>query len=182
MSANDKDDFVRTEIDWIGVPLRERKPLLGICLGAQMLTVNLGAKVGFHPEELVEIGYYPLLPTEAGKALGQFPDHVYEWHKEGFELPSGARLVASSRGAFPNQAFIYGPAAVGVQFHPEITYAQVHRWTGHNPRRLAMKGACSRQQHIEGHVTHAPKVQAWLDRFLSRWILGGLVEPASAPP
>jgi hypothetical protein len=45
-----------------------------------------------------------------------------------------------------------------------------------------MKGACSRQQHIEGHVTHAPKVQAWLDRFLSRWILGELVEPASAPP
>jgi GMP synthase (glutamine-hydrolysing) len=180
MSANDKDDFVRTEIDWIGVPLRERKPFLGICLGAQMLTVNLGAKVGFHPEEFVEIGYYPLLATEHGKVLGPFPDHVYEWHKEGFELPSGARLIATSSGAFPNQAFLYGPAAVGVQFHPEITYAQVHRWTGHNPRRLAMKGACSRQQHIDGHVTHGPKVQAWLDGFLSRWILGRLGEPAAA--
>jgi len=183
MSANDKDDFVRSEIDWIGVPLRERKPFLGICLGAQMLTVKLGGKVGFHPEELVEIGYYPVLATEQGKALGQFPDHVYEWHKEGFELPSGARLLATSAGAFPNQAFRYGPAAVGVQFHPEITYAQVHRWTGHNPKRLVMKGACPRQQHIDGHVTHAPKVQAWLDGFLSRWVLGelGVAAAASSP-
>jgi GMP synthase (glutamine-hydrolysing) len=180
MSANDKDDFVRSEIDWIGVPLRERKPFLGICLGAQMLTVKLGGKVGFHPEELVEIGYYPLLATEQGKALGQFPDHVYEWHKEGFGLPSGARLLATSAGAFPNQAFRYGPAAVGVQFHPEITYAQVHRWTGHNPQRLVMKGACPRQQHIDGHVTHAPKVQAWLDGFLRRWILGELGAAAAA--
>ena len=97
MSANDKDAFVRSEIDWIGVPLRERKPFLGICLGAQMLTVNLGAKVGFHPEEFVEIGYYPLLATEpGGDALGQLPDHVYEWHKEGFELASGARLLATN--------------------------------------------------------------------------------------
>ena len=171
MSANDKDAFVRAEIDWIEVPLRENKPLLGICLGAQMLTVNLGGKVDFHPDEEVEIGYYPLSTTQAGNAFGPFPDHVYEWHKEGFELPSGARLLATSHGAFPNQAFSYGSAAVGVQFHPEITYAQVHRWTGHNPQRLNLKGACPRQQHIDGHVTHAPHVQAWLDRFLSHWLL-----------
>src|SRR5262249_51219666 len=135
MSANDKDEFVRTEIDWINVPLREHKPFLGICLGAQMLTNTLGGRVGFHPAAEVEIGYYPLLTTEAGCALGAFPDHVYEWHREGFELPAGARLMATSEGAFPNQAFSYG-AAVAVQFHPEITYAQVHRWAGHNPQRL----------------------------------------------
>ena len=176
MSANDTDDFVRTEIDWISVPLREGKPFLGICLGAQMLTVNLGAKVGFHPQELVEIGYYPLLTTEAAKPLGHFPEHVYEWHKEGFALPYGARLLATSAGAFPNQAFSYG-AAVAVQFHPEITYAQVHRWTGHNPQRLTMPGACPRQEHIEGHVRHGPSVQAWLDRFLRRWVLGAFSEP-----
>ena len=178
MSANDQDDFVRSEIDWINVPLREAKPFLGICLGAQMLTVNLGAKVGFHPEEQVEIGYYPLSTTDAGKPLGQFPDHVYEWHKEGFELPRGAQLIATSSGAFPNQAFIYGPAAVAVQFHPEITYAQVHRWAGHNPQRLSMKGACPRQEHIDGHIRHALKVQAWLDRFLRRWVVGDLAVAA----
>ena len=50
MSANDPDDFIRTEIEWIKVPLREEKPFLGICLGAQMLARQLGATVAFHPE------------------------------------------------------------------------------------------------------------------------------------
>ena len=44
-SANDKEDFIRCEIDWLGVPLKEKKPFLGICLGAQMLARQLGAKV-----------------------------------------------------------------------------------------------------------------------------------------
>src|SRR5665811_1802607 len=49
MSANDPDDFVRQEIDWIAVPLREQRPFLGICLGAQMLAMQLGARVAPHP-------------------------------------------------------------------------------------------------------------------------------------
>ena len=168
MSANDKDEFICRETEWIGVALEEEKPFLGICLGAQMLANLLGAKVGFHAEELAEIGYYPLLTTEDGGRLGAFPDHVYQWHREGFELARGARLLATSTGAYPNQAFGYG-SGIGVQFHPEITYAQVHRWTGHNNGRLGMKGARERHEHIEGHIHHGPKVHAWLDRFLARW-------------
>jgi GMP synthase (glutamine-hydrolysing) len=169
MSANDKDEFIRRETEWTRVALQEGKPYLGICLGAQMLTNFLGAKVGFHPEEMVEIGYYPLLTTADGMPFGPFPDHVYQWHREGCELAKGARLLATSAGPYPNQAFAFG-SAVGVQFHPEITYAQVHRWTGHNTTRLDMKGACARHEHIDGHIHHAPKVQAWLDRFLARWV------------
>jgi|SRR5581483_3016642 len=169
MSANDKDEFIRRETEWIGVALEEEKPFLGICLGAQMLANHLGAKVGFHPDELAEIGYYPLITTADGIRLGPFPDHVYQWHREGFELPRGTRLLATSTGAYPNQAFGYG-SAIGVQFHPEITYAQVHRWTGHNTSRLGMKGARERHEHIEGHIHHGPKVHAWLDRFLQRWV------------
>jgi len=169
MSANDKDEFICRETDWIGVALKERKPLLGICLGAQMLANHLGAKVGFHADELAEIGYYPLATTAEGERHGPYPDHVYQWHREGFELPKGAKLLATSTGAYPNQAFAYG-SAIGVQFHPEITYAQVHRWTGHNNARLGMKGARERHEHIQGHIDHAPRVHAWLDRFLSRWV------------
>jgi GMP synthase (glutamine-hydrolysing) len=173
MSANDKDDFVRAEIDWLRVVLAEKKPYLGICLGAQMLAIQLGAKVDFDKEERAEIGYYPLLTTADGLRLGPFPDHVYQWHREGCELPRGCRLLATSPGAFPVQAFGCG-AAVGVQFHPEITYAQVHRWSGHNPTRLTMKGARARQEHIDGHIVHGPKVQAWLDQFLGRWVAAEL--------
>jgi len=168
MSANDKDEFIRQEIGLIDVALREGKPYLGLCLGAQMLNLHLGGKVGFHPEEMVEIGYYPLSATEHGQRLGPWPEHVYEWHREGCDLPSCARLLATSTGAYPNQAFGYG-SAIGVQFHPEITYAQVHRWTGHGNTRLGMKGARARHEHIEGHIHHGPKVHAWLDRFLGRW-------------
>ena len=50
MSANDPDEFVRREIDWIEVPLREQRPFLGICLGAQMLAKQFGAPVAPHPE------------------------------------------------------------------------------------------------------------------------------------
>jgi GMP synthase (glutamine-hydrolysing) len=169
MSANDKDEFVLRETKWIGQALAEKKPFLGICLGAQMLTNFLGAKVGFHPDELVEIGYYPLLTAPEGIPFGPFPDHVYQWHREGCELARGARLLATSNGGYPNQAFAYG-SAIGVQFHPEITYAQVHRWTGHSNTRLDMKGARTRAEHIEGHVHHGRKVQAWLDGFLTRWV------------
>ena len=71
MSANDPDDFVRREIDWIAVPLREQRPFLGICLGAQMLAMQLGARVAPHPEGRAQIGYYPIRPTPAG--LGGLP-------------------------------------------------------------------------------------------------------------
>ena len=173
MSANDKDEFICHESEWIGVALREQKPLLGICLGAQMLANHLGAKVGFHAEEVAEIGYYPIVTTAQGLKLGCFPEHVYQWHREGFELARGARLLATSTGAYPNQAFAYG-LAIGLQFHPEITCAQVNRWAGHNPTHLDIKGARARHEHLEGHLHHAPKVHAWLNRFLGRWVAAEL--------
>src|SRR6202048_1340115 len=58
MSANDPDEYVRREIDWIEGPLREQRPFLGICLGAQMLAKQLGAPVAPHPQGLAQIGYY----------------------------------------------------------------------------------------------------------------------------
>ncbi len=105
MSANDPDGFVRQEIDWIAVPLRERRPFLGICLGAQMLAVQLGARVAPHPEGRAQIGYYPIRPTPAGLEIcPNWPDHVYHWHREGFELPSGGELLAEGSD-FPVEAF-----------------------------------------------------------------------------
>ena len=95
MSANDADEYVRREIDWIEIPLREQRPFLGICLGAQMLARQLGAQVAPHPEGRVEVGYYPIRPTAAGHALcPDWPEQVYHWHGEGFHLPAGVELLA----------------------------------------------------------------------------------------
>jgi GMP synthase-like glutamine amidotransferase len=108
MSANDKDEFICRETEWIGVALREEKPFLGICLGGQMLANHLGAKVGFHPEELAEIGYYPITTTSEGNRFGAFPDHVYQWrppagHLIGSLPEPGIWLRLSHRPAVPSR-------------------------------------------------------------------------------
>ncbi|MEZ5925495.1 MAG: glutamine amidotransferase [Hyphomicrobiaceae bacterium] len=169
MSANDPDDYIKTEIDWIGVPLKEEKPFLGVCLGAQMLARHLGARVSFHPEAYVEIGYYPVCPTGAGQVYGPWPDRVYHWHREGFDVPSGGVVLAEGP-TFPNQAMAYGKAALAVQFHPEITYALVTRWTHDASHRLGLKGAQSREDQLNGHLRHNAAVLSWLDAFLDQWL------------
>lgn len=179
-SANDCHDYVRAEIDWIGVPLRERKPYLGICLGAQMLARHLGAPVAPHPEGLVEIGYYPIKATSAGRGLfgaagsdaDIWPDHVYHWHREGFALADGAELLAEGR-TFPNQAFRYGPCAYGIQFHPEVTHHMMCRWTVKGDERLGLPGARPRNAHFLDRLQHDARVRRWLDAFIDRWIAGG---------
>ncbi len=182
MSANDADDYIRIETDWIGVALKEKKPFLGVCLGGQMLARHLGAPVDVHPEAHVEIGYKEIEPTMEARAICRWPKSFYQWHREGFELPSGATLLARTRSSFRNQAFLYGPAAVGVQFHPEITFAQVHRWTGHNPDRLWLKGAEPRDAQVRQHIVHAPGVQAWLAGFLTAWLEGDLESRCQPTP
>ena len=174
MSANDADDFVRREIEWIEVPLREEKPFLGLCLGAQMLARTLGARVYGHPEGRAEIGYYPLLPTPEGHALAgrlgvPWPSHVYHWHREGFDRPEGATTLATGDD-FPVQAIGVGEKAFGLQFHPEVTHAMVCRWTVRGAHRLDLPGAQPRHEHLERRLMHDPCVAQWLDAFLDEWL------------
>ena len=141
MSANDPDEFVCREIDWISVPLREQRPFLGICLGAQMLARQLGARVAPHPEGRAQIGYYPIRPTAAGlEVCPHWPDHVYHWHREGFELPSGAELLAEGSD-FPVEAFQLDHA-FGLQFHPDVTYACIA-----GPRAAMRASNCRERGH-----------------------------------
>lgn len=182
MSANDPDDFVRREIEWLAVPLAERKPLLGICLGAQMLAKHLGGRVGPHPEGMAEVGYYPIAPTAAGqKFCRTWPSHVYQWHREGIELPHGAQLLARS-DLFEVQAFRYGPAAYGIQFHAEVTHAMMCRWTTRGHERLLLPGAKPRIEHFTDRPVYDRAIRAWLDDFLDLWIESGarLVAPSPA--
>lgn len=169
MSANDNDAFIREEIEWIKVPLRESKPFLGICLGAQMLARQLGATVCCHPDGKAEVGYYPIEVTEAGRAVvTSWPSVVYQWHREGFSLPDGAELLASG-DLFKAQAFRYGRAAFGIQFHAEVTHAMMCRWTTIGHDRLALPGAKSRMEHFEDRPVYDLAIRTWLSDFLDRW-------------
>jgi GMP synthase (glutamine-hydrolysing) len=172
MSANDPQPYLKSEIEFIGVALKENKPFLGICLGAQMLAVHLGGTVAGHPRNLVEIGYYPLQATEAGVSYGPWPSHVYHWHREGMSLPDGAVRLAFSED-YENQAIRYGATAFGIQFHPEVTRLTMHRWTVIAAHRFELPGAQDRNQHLEGQLLHDEPVKQWTEAFLDRWLAGG---------
>jgi GMP synthase (glutamine-hydrolysing) len=169
MSANDPEEYVRREIDWIGVALKAEKPFLGLCLGAQMLARHLGAAVSHHAEGRVEIGYHPILPTEAGRELMTWPDQVYQWHNEGFEAPAGATVLAEG-DHFPVQAIRVGPAAYGLQFHPELTAAMMYRWTVRGAHRFGQPGAQDRAEQVAGRFLHDPPLRRFLDDFLDVWL------------
>jgi GMP synthase (glutamine-hydrolysing) len=172
MGANDTLDWVRQEIDWLGTPLAEGKPTLGVCLGAQMLARALGARVFSYDDKRSEIGYYPIEPTPAGDRLcgAKFPRSVYQWHSDGFDLPEGAELLAAGGDNFPNQAYRHGRHAVGLQFHPEVTYHMMCRWTHRGAERLTRPGALTRPEHLGGWFQHDGRVAAWLEAFLPAWL------------
>jgi GMP synthase (glutamine-hydrolysing) len=166
MSANGDEDFIRREIDWLSVPLSENKPFLGICLGAQMLVRHLGGAVGPHHEGMTEIGWYPLEATDKGRALMEWPSMVYQFHREGFDLPAGAELLASG-STYPNQAFRYGENAWGIQFHGELTRVMMHRWVVHGAHRFELPGAQIGRAHLEGRMDYDAPLRDWMDRFLT---------------
>jgi GMP synthase (glutamine-hydrolysing) len=183
MSANDEAEWVQRQVAWLETPLRENKPLLGICLGAQMLSKTLGARVFTHADQRAEIGYVPIRPCgEAAECLcaAPFPRHVYQWHRDGFDLPSGARLLAEGGEDFPIQAYRYGEGAVALQFHPEVTYQMMCRWTVRGAERLKLPGAQARQSHLDGWFQFDGAVDAWLRAFLPGWMNGRL--PTTGAP
>ncbi|SIQ74531.1 GMP synthase (glutamine-hydrolysing) [Rhizobium sp. RU33A] len=165
MSANDPDDYIKTEINWLDVPLKENKPFLGICLGAQMLVRHLGGKVEADREERTEIGWYPIRPTEHGRLLMHWPKMVYHFHREGFSLPHRANLLATG-DIYPNQAFRYGENAWAVQFHAELTRAMMHRWVVHGAHRFVLPNAQQGREHLEGRMIFDAPLRAWLSDFL----------------
>ena len=166
MSANDPDAFVRAETNWLSVPLKENKPFLGICLGAQMLVRHLGGKVEAEPEGRVEIGWYPIRPTEHGRLLMRnWPKMVYHFHREGFDLPHGCQLLAEG-DVYRNQAIRYGENAWGLQFHAELTRAMMQRWVVHGAHRFVMPNAQQGREHLEGRMIFDAPLKAWLSDFL----------------
>jgi len=182
MSANDTDEFVKRETDWLAVPLKEDRPFLGICLGAQKLVRHLGGEVWSHPQEQVEIGYYPLHATPAGKALMDWPEMIYHFHREGFDLPAGAELLATG-DTYSNQAFRFGEKCFAFQFHTELTLAMLCKWTVKGAHRMVLPGAQNRKQQLDGRMLYDPPVSRFLDNFLDHWIgtADDLVENRSVP-
>jgi GMP synthase (glutamine-hydrolysing) len=132
MSANDGDrpGFMADELLLLVKALGKGMPMLGVCLGAQLIAKAAGASVWAGPQK--EIGWYPLTLTDEGKRdrlLAGPPDDVpvFQWHGETFSIPhGGTRLAESER--YPNQAFRLGEKVYGLQFHLETTAPMIGEW------------------------------------------------------
>lgn len=133
--------FLLAELELIGRRLRSGKPLLGICLGAQLIARVQGAKVA--PMGVKEIGFGALQLTTEGAAgcLGALGDGgtVLHWHGDMFQLPPGATLLARTE-ICPNQAFSLGKAVLGLQFHLEADPARIEQWLIGHAAELSASG------------------------------------------
>ena len=111
--------WLPVEKRFLAEAIRAGKPILGICLGAQLLADVLGGKVFQNPVK--EIGWFPVRVFDRAAPFAAFPEQltVMHWHGDTFTIPGGARRVAESE-ACANQAFVHGDRVVGLQFHIEL--------------------------------------------------------------
>jgi len=132
IAAYDEDLYpiIAHEVAAIERQISADKPVLGVCLGAQLIARALGARV--YPGPTKEIGWAPLSPSEAGERsclapLAKNDWHVLHWHGDTFDLPPGVVRLASTQGA-ENQAFSLGPRILGLQFHVEAQAHTLEQW------------------------------------------------------
>ena len=173
-SANDDHvDYIRAELDWMPRVMAAEVPLLGICLGSQMVARTLGARVAPDAHGHYEFGYFPVEPLDGAAddlALAASLTVAHR-HGEAFTLPAGARRLAR-RAVFENQAFRYGATTWGLQFHPEVDDAVLARWIDRDPppEDLERSGAQSAAEQRANHARYHPAVHVWLGRFLALWL------------
>lgn len=131
MSVNDPDSWLVAEKRFVREAIERDKPVLGLCLGAQMIASSLGAIVA--PGKRKEVGFLEIEVSDAAASdplLRHFArprQMVFQLHGEGFELPPGAVRLASS-ALYPNQAFRIGRRCWGFQFHVEIDRPMLLEW------------------------------------------------------
>jgi GMP synthase (glutamine-hydrolysing) len=174
---SDAYPFLINEIECIRQRLVARRPVLGICLGAQLMAASLGAWV-YPGGKGVELGWFPVEFSGSGEppawfaplVTGDLP--VLHWHGDTFDLPEDAVPLARTE-SYENQAFMLGRYGLGLQFHPEVTAEGLERWYVGHAFELARRGIAVPElraaslSHVSALEQAAKQVwTGWLDYIL----------------
>ena len=177
MSVNDSDRLphLSTEMHLIEQAMKRNLPVLGICLGAQLIAKTLGADV--YPNREKEIGWYDVAPTEEAKndsLLGTWApsEKIFQWHGETFDIPRTGRHLAFS-SLCSNQAFRYGTNVYAFQFHLEVEERMIQRWlrVGENQLEIASLGGKINPEGIHAETAlHIRRLHELSDQVFGEFI------------
>jgi GMP synthase-like glutamine amidotransferase len=154
--------FLLPEVQLIERLIAEGKPVLGICLGAQLVAKALGSRV--YPNKIREVGWHPVSFTPAGKKdpfFSHLPDPltVLQWHGDTFDLPKDTVHLATSKQCH-NQAFRWGESVYALQFHIEATPTMVTQWCADEEGK---KYAADAGESVEKIVAATPRAYSLLE-------------------
>ncbi len=182
-SANDETADLLAEYQLVEQALKQNKPLLGICLGAQMIARVFGGTVQENNQGQVEAGFYKISAHQNshgenshGEKLFSPSLMVYQWHREGIRLPQNDQsisMLAVGSEFFPVQAFWNRRRAYGLQFHPEVNFRTIRRWLARDKdedSRLQHPGARPYWSHLAEYMLHHRAMTSWLDKFFHIWL------------
>jgi GMP synthase (glutamine-hydrolysing) len=164
--------FLVDEVRLVRERLSMRQPMLGICLGAQLIARAMGARVLSMGHK--EIGYGPMALTSAGKrsplaALGDQP--VLHWHGDQFEMPHGVNSLATTE-LCPNQAFVHEQRVMAWQFHLEVDAVRIESWLVGHAGELAQEQIltqCLRDDAKRHGDTMKQTLSGVMDAWLGAW-------------
>ena len=165
--------FIRQEVSLLEQRLKLDLPTLGICLGSQLMARALGA--GVYPNHTREIGWHPLTLTEEGsrsciKSLSSDGTSMFHWHGDTFDLPEGARLLAST-STCKNQIFSWGRRALAFQCHPEVTSERLEPWWIGHAAELGQNHLSAAELRSES-LAKAPQLERQSLLCLEAWLAG----------
>lgn len=173
VDETDRHPYLLPERHLVAELIRRDRPVLGICLGAQIVARAAGARV--YPLRPKEIGLFDVDLTADAANDPLFrgmptPLEVFQWHGDTFDLPSGAVLLASSP-RYPHQAFRLGRRVYAIQFHLEVTFAVAVQWFTEWSREVAQQPEGERQAPPTASLSASLDRQRMLAEQLARvWI------------